>query len=100
MIQAIRENLGQNKAHVAVFMARDDDFASDTISSPNDIYRVGTLAQIYHLMPGPNDTMTLLLFPQKRISIKTLMILDEPIALKKNLSFSGSVSFSPFFFFL
>jgi hypothetical protein len=29
-----------------------------------------------------------------------LMILDEPIALKKNLSFSGSVSFSPFFFFL
>ena len=64
---------------MSVFLARKDaptQGLSDggRIESPDDIHKVGVFAQIYNLLAGSNDGMTLLLFPHSRVKIRELTI--------------------------
>jgi ATP-dependent Lon protease len=73
VVAALKENLRKNNPYVALFMARQDSSIvaqsppGDLIKSPEDIYQVGVLAQIYSLIPEQGDSVTLLLYPHRRV---------------------------------
>eukprot|EP00158_Paraphelidium_tribonemae_P008673 Partr_v1_DN28648_c0_g2_i1_m49899 len=36
-----------------------------------EIHKIGTLCQIYNVVPGPEDTLTLLVYPDKRVFLES-----------------------------
>lgn len=64
----------KNNSYIGVFLTKDEDFEEKSVKSLSEIYNVGIFAQIYNVLVGPNDTMTLLLFPHGRVKIRELKV--------------------------
>lgn len=74
VVAGIKANLAQGKAFVATFLTKSEDFKGHVVCQPDDIYRVGSLSQVLNIMPGPNGSMTVLMYAHKRVSINTLIL--------------------------
>ena len=85
-IAAIKEALQRNRPYVSVFMAKDDEFDGQRIRSLSDIHQVGVHSQIYNVLAGANDAMTLLLYPHSRVKIRELKIQKNDAETKKPIS--------------
>lgn len=87
LISAVRETLQKSSItstpYVTVFLNRErQSFTNQTqnvsagsgiVGYMDDVYPVGVLAQISNAMPGPEDSLTLLLYPSKRVVIKKFL---------------------------
>jgi ATP-dependent Lon protease len=74
--QDIQKRLSQNNPYIGVFLSRKNDPKlhqsghGSSVTSLSEIYATGALCQIYNILPGPNYSATLLLYPHKRITLK------------------------------
>ncbi|KAI9136291.1 Lon protease C-terminal proteolytic domain-containing protein [Paraphysoderma sedebokerense] len=78
VIAAIKDITKNQQPYVGAFLLKDEEADTDVVKNIDDIYKVGTFAQItniYHSGSGPDDTQTLtaILYPHRRIRIKELI---------------------------
>jgi Lon-like ATP-dependent protease len=88
LINAARELLQKSSLasnpYITVFLNRDRQSAVESsengggsgvgaVRNMDDIYPVGVLAQVSNVMPAPDDSLTLLLYPSKRVVIKKFL---------------------------
>ncbi|KAI9229761.1 MAG: ATP-dependent protease La [Piptocephalis tieghemiana] len=74
--KAIRELVKRGQPYVGTFLLKDDDADSDVISSVDQVYRIGTFAQITNAVEGDSTDegpMTVVLYPHRRIRISRMV---------------------------
>ncbi|KAI3637880.1 hypothetical protein MIR68_004529 [Amoeboaphelidium protococcarum] len=64
--------------------------SSDVIKSIDDIHPVGVVAQIFNVLAEPSGSMTLLLYPMKRVKMEKFISPQRP--LKSSAELSSAVS--------
>ena len=75
-IELVNKRLSQNKPYMAFFMSRKNDEtlhtsgSAEPVQNPLSVHDVGSLCQIHNALPGPNETLTLLLYPHRRVSMR------------------------------
>ena len=67
MIAAIRHNLRNNNPYLAIFLSQHLNGTS--VPTQDAVHQVGVLAQIYNVLAEPNESMTILVYPQTRVQI-------------------------------
>jgi Lon-like ATP-dependent protease len=79
VIAGVTNELQNNKTTISLFYSKSDDAPTEVINSTKDVHKVGILAQIHNVIPGPNGSLTVFLFPQKRVTIDELYapLVDE-----------------------
>jgi Lon-like ATP-dependent protease len=78
VIKVINNLVERRRPYVGVFLTKDDDAEGDVVKDVKEIYKTGVFAQITNTyQTGPdNSTLTVVLYPHRRIRIKS----DELIA--------------------
>ncbi|KAI9028617.1 Lon protease C-terminal proteolytic domain-containing protein [Hyaloraphidium curvatum] len=85
VIAAVHDLVARRQAYVGVFMTKDDNFEPDVITDVDQIHPVGVFAQIANVYAsGPdNSGLTVLLYPHRRIRVKSLVPLPRTGAALK-----------------
>ena len=75
VIAAIQEMLKRGQPYVGAFLFKDEASDKDIIETMNDVYDVGVFAQITSAFPvtGETDSLTVVLYPHRRIKISRLL---------------------------
>ena len=75
VIAAIQEMMRRGQPYVGAFLFKDENADKDIIESPDDVHEVGVFAQITSAFPvsGEPDSITVVLYPHRRIKISKLM---------------------------
>jgi hypothetical protein len=75
VIQAIQNLLERRQPYVGVFLAKNDESTLDSVSSLDEIHRVGVFAQITNIyQSGPeNSALTVVINPHRRIRAMELI---------------------------
>ena len=79
VISAVHDLVARRQAYVGVFMTKDDNYEPDVITDIDQIHPVGVFAQIANVYAsGPdNSGLTVLLYPHRRIRVKSLVPLPR-----------------------
>lgn len=87
LISLIRRKVKLNQPYTGIFLKKSEDNDSDVVTNLNEIYEVGTFAQI-HEMQDLGDRLRLVVMAHRRIKI-TGLIKDMEIEVVpgKNLCF-------------
>lgn len=80
VIAAIQEMLKRGQPYVGAFLFKDEEKDKDIIESMDDIHNVGVFAQITSAFPvsGATDTLTVVLYPHRRIKVSKLIAPKSP----------------------
>ncbi|KAL9636576.1 MAG: hypothetical protein Q9164_002730 [Protoblastenia rupestris] len=72
---AIQEMLKRGQPYVGAFLFKDEASDKDIIESMDDVHDVGVFAQITSAFPvtGESDSLTVVLYPHRRIKISRLL---------------------------
>ena len=72
---AIQEMLKRGQPYVGAFLFKDEASDKDVIESMDDVYDVGVFAQITSAFPvtGESESLTVVLYPHRRIKISRLL---------------------------
>ena len=72
---AIQEMLKRGQPYVGAFLFKDEASDKDIIESTDDVHDVGVFAQITSAFPvtGESDSLTVVLYPHRRIKISRLL---------------------------
>lgn len=74
---AIKELMKRGQPYVGAFLLKDEDLDVDTVTSLDQIHRVGVFAQITTIFPASagsdEGSITAVLYPHRRIKIKELL---------------------------
>lgn len=93
VIAAVHDLVARRQAYVGVFMTKDDNYEPDVITDMDQIHPVGVFAQIANVYAsGPdNSGLTVLLYPHRRIRVKSLVPLPRVgAALKADVAEEGT----------
>ncbi|KOH00824.1 ATP-dependent Lon protease PIM1 [Saccharomyces eubayanus] len=82
VMKAIKEMLDRQQPYIGAFMLKNSEEDTDVITSKDEVYDVGVLAQITSAFPSKDEktgteTMTALLYPHRRIKIDELFPPNE-----------------------
>jgi Lon-like ATP-dependent protease len=89
---AIKELLKRGQPYVGAFLLKDEDLDIDTITSLDQVHRVGVFAQITSVFPASSNAkdgakedagLTAVLYPHRRIRIQELLPMGKPKELEK-----------------
>ncbi|KAG0092791.1 ATP-dependent Lon protease pim1 [Podila epicladia] len=74
---AIKELMKRGQPYVGAFLLKDEDLDVDTVTSMDQIHKVGVFAQITTIFPASagsdEGSITAVLYPHRRIKIKELL---------------------------
>ncbi|KAJ2963605.1 hypothetical protein NQZ79_g1393 [Umbelopsis isabellina] len=95
---AIKELLKRGQPYVGAFLLKDEDLDVDTITSLDQVHRVGVFAQITSVFPASSNAkdgskedagLTAVLYPHRRIRIQELLPMGKPKDLEKGKEEAG-----------
>ncbi|OAF68877.1 hypothetical protein A3Q56_03406 [Intoshia linei] len=75
LIKIIRKNLKMKQPYAGIFMKKNDDDDREIVNSLDDIYKIGTFAQI-HEVQDMGDKLRLVVMGHRRIKINKLLTED------------------------
>ncbi|KAI1344584.1 ATP-dependent protease La [Xylariaceae sp. FL0016] len=72
---AIMEMIKRGQPYIGAFLFKDENVDADIIRDANDVYDTGVFAQITSTFPvhGDQNSMTVILYPHRRIKLSTLI---------------------------
>jgi Lon-like ATP-dependent protease len=93
VIKVINNLMERRRPYVGVFLTRDDDAEGDVVKDVKEIYKTGVFAQITNTyQTGPdNSTLTVVLYPHRRIRIKSDELIAPPTFFSKDIEPKGQI---------
>lgn len=85
LIDLIRRKVKLNQPYVGIFLKKSDDNDSEVVDKLDDIYNIGTFAQVQE-MQDLGDKLRLVVIAHRRIKINGQLLEDLDPPQKKGIS--------------